>query len=300
MKVIDGKAVSALSCEATGRAAERLANQGVTPCLAVVVVGDDPASHVYVNSKVKRCVALGINSRKHALAHETTQQELLDLVAELCADDEVDGILVQSPPPSHIDERAVIEAMDPAKDVDCFHPYNVGKLAIGDTDGLLPCTPAGCIELLKHYEIETSGKQAVVIGRSNLVGKPLAQLLARKHPQGNATVTLCHSRTADMAAHTRTADIVIAAVGKPGVVTGDMIKQGAVLIDVGINKVDAPETKKGYRLVGDIDADSVRDKAAWLTPVPGGVGPMTIAMLMRNTIIACCRRRGIDVQGVLD
>lgn len=298
MNIIDGKTVSRLSFERTTSAVQRLRDRDISPCLAVVVVGDDPASHVYVNSKVKRSNALGIGSQKFAMPHETTQQELLDRVRALCEDDAVDGILVQSPPPAHIDERAIIEAMDPAKDVDCFHPYNAGKLAIGDTDGLLPCTPAGVIELLAHYEIETSGKHAVVIGRSNLVGKPLAQLLARKHPQGNATVSLCHSRTPDLAAFTRSADIVIAAVGCPGMVTGDMIKPGAVLIDVGINKIDAPETKKGYRLVGDIDEASVTEKAGWLTPVPGGVGPMTIAMLMRNTVVAACRRRGVAIEDI--
>jgi methylenetetrahydrofolate dehydrogenase (NADP+)/methenyltetrahydrofolate cyclohydrolase len=219
-------------------------------------------------------------------------------VERLNADPDVHGILVQSPPPPQIDERAVIETIDPAKDVDCFHPYNVGKLLIGDTDGFLPCTPHGVLVLLERSGAETRGKSAVVIGRSNIVGKPMAALLCRRGV--DATVTLCHSRTANLADVCRKADIIVAAIGRANFVTADMVKDGAVVVDVGINRVDDPEAKRGYRLVGDVDFAAVEPKASLITPVPGGVGPMTIAMLLRNAVIGCCRQNGLSVNRSAD
>lgn len=221
------------------------------------------------------------------------------LIDELNADDAINGILVQSPPPAHIDEQAVIEAIDPKKDVDCFHPENDGRVLIGDSDGIAPCTPAGVVEILKYYDIQTSGKHAVIVGRSNIVGKPMAALLVQKADYANSTVTICHSRSSDLAGIVRLGDIVIAAVGRPEMITGDMIKEGAVVIDVGINRIDDPDSPKGYRLVGDVAYDEAAAKASAITPVPGGVGPMTIAMLLENTIKACCRQNGIDFKALL-
>lgn len=258
---------------------------GHTPGLAVVLVGDDPASQVYVASKVKACEELGIYSQKWALPAETTQEELVELIHKLNADDRIHGILVQSPPPSHIDEEAVILNIDPRKDVDGFHPTNVAKLVLEDESGFVPCTPLGCMVMLKEYGIETKGKHAVVIGRSMIVGKPMAHLLVSK--KANATVTIAHSRTTDLPALCRTADIVVAAVGRPNMVTADYIKPGAVVIDVGINRVEDATRPRGYRIVGDVDFASVAPHCSAITPVPGGVGPMTIAMLMANTVKAC-------------
>ena len=294
MNLIDGKATSKLiDAETASDVAQLRDTHGVQPGLAVVIVGDDPASHVYVNSKVKRSTKLGLHSVKHELPADTTQEQLLAVIEDLNNDPAIHGILVQSPPPPQIDERGVIEAINPAKDVDCFHPYNVGKLLIGDADGLLPCTPAGIVELLARGGHETSGKHAVVIGRSNLVGKPLAALLARKANPGNCTVTLCHSRTQDLPGICRQADILVAAIGRANFVTADMVKPGAIVIDVGINSIDDATRKRGYRLVGDVDFDGVAPIAGAITPVPGGVGPMTITMLMRNTVTACKQIHGI-------
>ncbi|MFT5131229.1 MAG: methylenetetrahydrofolate dehydrogenase (NADP+)/methenyltetrahydrofolate cyclohydrolase [Rhodothermales bacterium] len=294
MNLIDGKATSnTIDAEIASEVAELLTTHGVQPGLAVVLVGDDGASRVYVRNKAKRSTALGLHSVKRELPADTTQEALLAVIDELNNDPAIHGILVQSPPPPQIDEREVIESINPAKDVDCFHPYNVGKLLIGDADGLLPCTPAGIVELLRRGGYETAGKHAVVIGRSNLVGKPLAALLSRKANPGNCTVTLCHSRTQDLPAITRQGDILIAAIGRANFVTGDMVKPGAVVIDVGINCVDDATKKKGYRLVGDVDFEAVAPIARAITPVPGGVGPMTITMLLRNTITACKLIHGI-------
>ncbi|MBP5181521.1 MAG: bifunctional methylenetetrahydrofolate dehydrogenase/methenyltetrahydrofolate cyclohydrolase FolD [Lentisphaeria bacterium] len=286
-KLIDGKAIAAeINRENAAEAAAIAKEYGASPGLAVVLVGNDPASQVYVASKVKKCAELGLYSEKIVLPENATQQEVLDVVRSLNGNPAIHGILVQSPPPPQIDEQAVINAIDPAKDVDCFHPFNVGKLLLGDLSGLLPCTPWGIIQLLERSGISPSGKHAVVLGRSNIVGKPMAALLMAKGKNADATVTVCHSRTRNLGEITRTADILIAAVGKPGFVKGDMVKEGAVVIDVGINRISDPSAPKGTRLVGDVDFDSVAPKAARITPVPGGVGPMTIAVLMRNTICA--------------
>ncbi|MDP7107598.1 MAG: bifunctional methylenetetrahydrofolate dehydrogenase/methenyltetrahydrofolate cyclohydrolase FolD, partial [Roseibacillus sp.] len=261
-----------------------LQSRGVTPGLAVVIVGDDPASHVYVNSKVKTCGELGIHSRKIELPAETTQEEVLQVVRDLNGDPAIHGILVQSPPPPHINEEEIIRLLDPRKDVDGFHPVNVGKLVMEDESGFVPCTPQGCIHLLEKAGIETSGANAVVIGRSMIVGKPMALLLMGKGV--NATVTVAHSRTRELAAVCRQADILVAAIGKPGFVTADFVKDGAVVIDVGINRVEDSSKKRGFRLVGDVAYDEVAPKCHAITPVPGGVGPMTIAFLMSNTVKA--------------
>ncbi len=257
---------------------------GVTPGLAVVIVGKDPASHVYVSSKVKTCAELGIYSRRIELPEEASQEEVLRVVADLNADPSIHGILVQSPPPPHIDEEEIIRLIDPSKDVDGFHPVNVGKLVMEDDSGFVPCTPQGCIHLLERAEIETSGANAVVIGRSMIVGKPMALLLMSKGI--NATITVAHSRTRDLAKVCRQADILIPAIGRPEFVTADFVKEGAVVIDVGINRVEDPSRKRGYRLVGDVAYEEVAPRCGAITPVPGGVGPMTIAMLMSNTIKA--------------
>lgn len=283
--IIDGKEVSQRIRENLKAEIAELTAAGKTPGLAVVLVGEDPASQVYVGSKVRACEELGIYSQKWALPAETTQEELVELIHKLNADDRIHGILVQSPPPPHIDEEAVILNIDPRKDVDGFHPVNVAKLVLEEEDGFVPCTPLGCMELLKAYGIETAGKHAVVIGRSMIVGKPMANLLVSK--KANATVTIAHSRTADLPALCRTADIIVAAVGRPEMVTADYVKPGAVVLDVGINRVEDATRPRGYRIVGDVDYASVCDQCAAITPVPGGVGPMTIAMLMANTVKAC-------------
>jgi methylenetetrahydrofolate dehydrogenase (NADP+)/methenyltetrahydrofolate cyclohydrolase len=251
---------------------------------------------VYVGSKVKACAELGLYSQKWALPAETSQEELVALIHQLNADDRIHGILVQSPPPPHIDEEAVILNIDPRKDVDGFHPANVARLVLEDEEGFVPCTPLGCMELLKAYGIETAGRHAVVIGRSMIVGKPMANLLVAKN--ANATVTIAHSRTRDLPALCRTADIIVAAVGRPEMVNADYVKEGAVVLDVGINRIPDPSLPRGYRIVGDVDFASVKDKCSYITPVPGGVGPMTIAMLMANTVKACRQLAGKqDVEG---
>jgi len=282
--VIDGKAVAASVLEECRAEVQELKAKGITPGLAVVLVGDDPASRVYVGSKVRTCGDLGLHSRKIELPAATTQEELLAVVRELNADPAIHGILVQSPPPKHIDEEAIVRALDPRKDVDGFHPENVAKLALEDPTGFVPCTPAGCMRLLAASGVKTAGAEAVVIGRSMIVGKPMALLLIAKG--SDATVTVAHSRSKDLPAICRRADIIIAAVGRPEMVKADWVKDGAVVIDVGINRIDDPSTQKGYRLVGDVAYDEVAPKCAAITPVPGGVGPMTIALLIKNTLQA--------------
>ncbi len=283
--LINGKEISRRIRQGLKAEIAELTAQGRTPGLAVVLVGEDPASQVYVGSKVKACAELGIYSQKWALPTETTQDQLIDLIRQLNADDRIHGILVQSPPPKHIDEEAVVLTIDPRKDVDGFHPVNVAKLVLEEDEGFVPCTPLGCMELLKAYGIETAGKHAVVIGRSMIVGKPMANLLVSK--KANATVTIAHSRTRNLAEICRSADIIVAAVGKPHMITAEHIKPGAVVLDVGINRIPDSSSPKGYRIVGDVDFDNVRDLCSAITPVPGGVGPMTIAMLMANTVKAC-------------
>ncbi|MBC7985366.1 MAG: bifunctional methylenetetrahydrofolate dehydrogenase/methenyltetrahydrofolate cyclohydrolase FolD, partial [Sphingomonadaceae bacterium] len=275
-----------LRARVAGGVAEFRAASGRAPGLAVVLVGEDPASQVYVRAKAKATLEAGMESFKHALPAQTSQEDLLALVNLLNADDRVDGILVQLPLPDHIDEQAVIAALDPNKDVDGFHPVNAGRLAIG-LPGFVPCTPLGCLMLLKERLGDLEGFDAMVIGRSNIVGKPMAQLLIRE----SCTVTVAHSRTRDLPGLVRRADIVVAAVGRPRMVKGDWIKPGAAVIDVGINRVPAEEEGK-TRLVGDVDYDSAVRVAGAITPVPGGVGPMTIAVLLRNTLVAAHRREG--------
>jgi methylenetetrahydrofolate dehydrogenase (NADP+) / methenyltetrahydrofolate cyclohydrolase len=290
---IDGAAVAAKVMEETKQRIAALAKRGVTPGLAVVLVGDDPASRAYVRSKDRKAAELGLHSVKKELPADTTQEELLTLVGELNADPAVHGILVQSPPPPQIDEAAIVRAIDPRKDVDGFHPVNVAKLAMEDPTGFVPCTPLGCIRLLIEAGIETAGRCAVVVGRSMIVGKPMALLLMQRGPGGDATVTVAHSRTKDLAAVTREADIVIAAIGRPHFIGANHIREGAVVIDVGINRIEDPTSPTGYRLVGDVDYDAVADRCAAITPVPGGVGPMTIAMLMSNCVTAAERFGGM-------
>ncbi len=283
--IIDGKEIAMRFREGLKEEIAELTAAGMTPGLAVVLVGEDPASQVYVASKVKACAELGMFSQKFALPKETTQEELVALIQQLNADDKIHGILVQSPPPKHIDEEAVILNIDPRKDVDGFHPINVAKLVLEDESGFVPCTPLGCMELLKAYGIETAGKHAVVIGRSLIVGKPMAHLLMSK--KANATVTVAHSRTKDLPALCRRADIIVAAVGRPEMVKADYIKPGAVVLDVGINRITDETRPRGYRIVGDVDFNDVKDHCSAITPVPGGVGPMTIALLLANTVKAC-------------
>jgi len=287
MNLIDGKAVAERMNEETRQKTERLKQFGITPGLAVVLVGDNPASIAYVRNKDKTSQKLGFYSRKIELPKETTQAELLNIVLDLNADPLIHGILVQSPLPPQIDEEKIVIAIDPAKDVDGLHPMNVGKLAMGNPAALVPCTPLGCHRLLKESGVETSGAHVVIIGRSMLVGKPLGLLLMRKGKGGDATVTIAHSRSKDLAAIARTADILVAAIGRPEFVRSDYVKEGAVVIDVGINRVDDPTVPKGYRLAGDVAFEEVAPKTKAITPVPGGVGPMTVAMLMANTVTAC-------------
>lgn len=274
-QILNGKAVSQRIKDELRQEVEALKKDGINPGLAVIIVGDDPASRVYVNNKKKACEEIGIYSEEYALPAETTQEELLSLIDTLNNKSDINGILVQLPVPKHIDEETIINAINPKKDVDAFHPVNVGKIMVGNFD-FVPCTPAGVMELIAESGIEVSGKECVVVGRSNIVGKPQAMLLLHK----NGTVTICHSRTKDLKEKTKNADILVAAVGIPNFITGDMIKEGAVVIDVGINRV------ADKKLVGDVEFESAEKVASAITPVPGGVGPMTIAMLMKNTVKA--------------
>ena len=287
MKIIDGKAISEKVLEECRLDVEKLKEEGVKPGLAVVLVGNDPASKAYVGSKARTCIKLGLHSLKIELPESTTQEDLLEVIEQLNHDSDIHGILVQSPPPSHIDESAVVLAIDPAKDVDGFHPENVAKLALEDPSGFVPCTPLGCQRLLAEHSIETNGANVVIVGRSMIVGKPMALLLMGKGPVGNATVTVAHSRTKDLEGICKGADILIAAVGRPNFLGKEHVKEGAVVIDVGINRVEDSSLSKGYRLVGDVDFEGVVESCRAITPVPGGVGPMTIAMLISNTIKAC-------------
>jgi methylenetetrahydrofolate dehydrogenase (NADP+)/methenyltetrahydrofolate cyclohydrolase len=285
--LIDGTAVAKKIRARVATGVRALAARGVTPGLAVVLVGDDPASAAYVLSKGKACAEAGIAGDTTRMPASTTGAELLAVVDRLNADPNIHGILVQMPLPKQIDAEAVVRRIDPRKDVDGFHPVNVGRLLIGDADAVAPCTPSGVMLLLREYKVPTRGARCVVIGRSNIVGKPMAALLIQ--PGVDATVTICHSRTRDLAAHTREADIVIAAAGRPRMLTADMVKPGAVVIDVGINRVEDKAHARGYRLVGDVDFESVRPVASLITPVPGGVGPMTIAVLLDNTLRSATR-----------
>ena len=282
-KIIDGKAVSASVKEAVAKEAAALKEKGILVGLAVVIVGNDPASRVYVNNKKKACAACGIESYEYALPEETTEEELLALVEKLNGDPAVNGILVQLPLPRQIDGHRIIEAISPKKDVDAFHAVNVGKIMIGDFD-FLPCTPSGCMDLIDSTGVPVEGKRCVVIGRSNIVGKPMAMLLLHR----NGTVTICHSKTKNLKEICREADILVAAVGRPNFVTADMVKEGAVVIDVGMNRLE------NGKLCGDVDFEGVSKVAGWITPVPGGVGPMTIATLMRNTLTAAKLQNGMD------
>jgi methylenetetrahydrofolate dehydrogenase (NADP+)/methenyltetrahydrofolate cyclohydrolase len=292
-ELIDGTAIARSVRADVARDVAALTVRGVRPGLAVVLVGDDPASAVYVRSKGRATEEAGMHSVTLRLPALTTETELLAHVAQLNADPAIDGILVQMPLPAHIAADSVIRSVRPDKDVDGFHPVNVGKLLLGERDGFAPCTPAGVQEMLRRAGIDTCGKDCVIVGRSIIVGKPMAALLMQDGPGANATVTVCHSRTTALASHTRRADVLIVAAGRPKFITGSMIKPGAVVVDVGINRVEDARAKKGYIIVGDVDHASAREIAGSLTPVPGGVGPMTIAMLLKNTVRAAQRRAGV-------
>ena len=292
-KIIDGKAIALKVREnIEKRVAELKTEYDAVPGLAVVLVGENPASQVYVRSKERACEKAGIYSLAHKLPADTTQEELIELIEKLNENPDIDGILVQLPLPSQIDEKAVLYKINPAKDVDGFHPFNLGCLMLGEPT-FQPCTPYGIQIMLAEAGCDTSGKQVVVLGRSNIVGKPMAMMLVQKNDKANATVNICHSRTKDLAAVTRTADILVAAIGQPEFVKADMVKDGCVVIDVGINRVDDPSSEKGYKLVGDVAFDEVAEKASAISPVPGGVGPMTIAMLLQNTLASFERRLGV-------
>lgn len=281
-KIIDGKEVSAYIKNQVKLETEKLSEQGIEASLAVIIVGNNPASRVYVNNKKKACEATGIKSFEYALSENTSEDELLSLIHELNSNKDINGILCQLPLPKHIDEKKIIEAISPEKDVDCFHAVNVGKLWLGDYD-FAACTPMGVMYLLEYYNIDVTGKNCVIIGRSNIVGKPMASLLLEK----SATVTVCHSKTQNLKSFTQNADIIIAAVGRPKFFTVDMVKDGAVVIDVGINR------DENGKLCGDVDFENVKEKTTYITPVPGGCGPMTIAVLMKNTLAAAKKQNGI-------
>lgn len=292
MNILDGKKISNdIKDEITEAVAQMKTNGEKTPHLAAVIVGEDGASLTYVGSKVRACARVGFESTLVQLPSDITEADLLAKIQELNADDEIDGFIVQLPLPSHIDTQKVLLAVDPKKDVDGFHPENFGKLAL-DMETFIPATPYGIMELLRRYDINTSGKHTVVIGRSHIVGRPISILMSRKGQPGDSTVTLTHSRTKDLASFTKNADIVISALGVPNFLTADMVKEGAVIIDVGITRVPDNTTTKGYVITGDVDFEAVREKASYITPVPGGVGPMTIAMLLQNTLLA--RQRSVQ------
>jgi len=290
-KILDGKAIAQdIRAELKEKTAE-LKKQGIVPGLGVLLVGDDPASRSYVTAKEKACEETGLYSKEIKLPATATHKEILDIVNAFNADDQIDGILVQLPLPDSSMEQSVIEAINPDKDVDGFHPVNVGRMMLG-LPAFLPCTPHGVLQILKRSGIKTSGAHVVVIGRSNIVGRPLVNLLSQKSELGDATVTMCHTRTKNMKELTLQADIVVAAVGRPNTVTADMIKPGAVVIDVGVNRIEDATKKNGFRLAGDVDFVAVAEKASAITPVPGGVGPMTITMLLANTVESATRRHG--------
>jgi methylenetetrahydrofolate dehydrogenase (NADP+)/methenyltetrahydrofolate cyclohydrolase len=285
-ELIDGNAIARSIRQEVTLEVAKLVARGITPGLAVVLVGDDPASEVYVRNKGRACDEAGMHSVTINMPAATSQQELLAQVKRLNDDPAIHGILVQMPLPKHLDAEAVIRTILPAKDVDGFHPVNVGKNLIGDRDGFVPCTPAGVKEMLARSGTVTKGKECVIVGRSNIVGKPMMALMVQNGPNANATVTVCHSATRDLKEHTLRAEILIVAAGKAKMVTGDMVREGAVVIDVGINRIEDPSAKSGFRLVGDVDFAGARERASKITPVPGGVGPMTIAMLLKNTVRA--------------
>jgi methylenetetrahydrofolate dehydrogenase (NADP+)/methenyltetrahydrofolate cyclohydrolase len=291
-KIIDGKKIAADIRAELKAEVEKLKAKGIVPGLGVILVGNDPASISYVTAKEKACAEAGIYSDDNRLPAETSEKDLLSLVNKMNKDRKIHGILVQLPLPRHIDEQKILLAIDPSKDVDGFHPVNVGKMVVGQK-AFLPCTPNGVVQLLVRSGVKLDGAEVVIVGRSNIVGKPLANMLMQKSPAGNATVTICHTRTKDIAAHTRRADIVIAAAGKPNTITADMIKEGVVVIDVGINRIEDSTKKTGFRLVGDVDFEGVSKKASLITPVPGGVGPMTITMLLYNTVESAKTAAGI-------
>ncbi|HMA61354.1 MAG TPA: bifunctional methylenetetrahydrofolate dehydrogenase/methenyltetrahydrofolate cyclohydrolase FolD [bacterium] len=281
--LIDGKKISQKVRNSLKPKIEELKEKGITPGLAVIMIGDNPASQVYVRMKEKAFKKLGLKSKSYKLPADTSQGEVVQLIDELNNNDEFHGILLQLPVPDHLDEMELLEKIDPHKDSDGIHPVSLGKMVLG-IEAPVPCTPHAILKLLEYSNIETEGQHAVVIGRSNIVGKPIMNLLGQKTDYGNATVTLCHSRTKNIKDITKQADILISAVGRPEMVTADYVKEGVVVIDVGVNRVDAPNTEKGYKLVGDVDFDAVEKKARAITPVPGGVGPMTISMLIYNTV----------------
>lgn len=291
MTILDGKKISNQIKDEIAIEVLEIKERGEkVPHLAAVLVGNDGASLTYVGSKVRSCERIGFQSTLKHLPEETTEEELLAIVMELNADPDIDGYIVQLPLPKHIDEQKILMAVDPDKDVDGFHPANFGKMAL-DMDAFIPATPFGIMELLKRYEVETEGKHAVIIGRSHIVGRPISILLSRKGRSGNATVTLCHSRTKDIKAQTLQADIIVSALGIPHFLKADMVKEGAVIIDVGITRVPDDSRERGYYIAGDVDFKAVSEKASYITPVPGGVGPMTIAMLLKNTLLARDRHR---------
>jgi len=282
-RIIDGVKVAAdMRAELKEQVAE-LKKKGIVPGLGVVLVGEDPASKSYVTAKERACAEIGIYSDDNRLPAQTSQKDLIALIKKMNADPKINGILVQLPLPKHLNEAEVLMTISPDKDVDGFHPTNVGRMVVGEK-AFLPCTPHGVIQLLIRSSVTIEGSHVVIVGRSNIVGKPLANMLIQKSPTGNATVTICHTRTKNLAFHTKQADIVIAAAGRPGTITADMIKPGAVVIDVGVNRIEDSTKKSGYRLVGDVDFENVKEKASLITPVPGGVGPMTITMLLYNTV----------------
>ncbi len=282
-RIIDGKQVAQdIRLELKANVSQ-LQQQGIVPGLGVILVGDDPASRSYVTAKERACAEIGIYSDDNRLPVDTTQEELMALVAKMNQDSKINGILVQLPLPKHLNEAEVLLAIDPGKDVDGFHPMNVGKMVVGE-ESFLPCTPHGILQLLLRSKVEIEGAHVVIVGRSNIVGKPLANMLIQKSATGNATVTVCHTRTRNLKEFTLQADIVIAAAGRPNTITADMVKDGVVVIDVGVNRVEDATRKRGYRLVGDVDFEAVKEKASLITPVPGGVGPMTITMLLHNTV----------------
>jgi methylenetetrahydrofolate dehydrogenase (NADP+)/methenyltetrahydrofolate cyclohydrolase len=291
-KIIDGKVIAAQMREELKAQVAELKRKGITPGLGVILVGDDIASKSYVTAKQQACAEIGIYSDDNRLPARTSQDELMALVKKMNGNPRMHGILIQLPLPKHLDEPEVLLAVDPAKDVDGFHPMNVGKMVVGEKT-FLPCTPNGVVQLLIRSGVKIDGADVVIVGRSNIVGKPLANMLIQKSKNGNATITVCHTHTKDLASHTRRADIVIAAAGKPNTITADMIKDGAVVIDVGVNRIPDATKKSGFRLVGDVDFEHVREKASLITPVPGGVGPMTITMLLYNTLLAARQSAGI-------
>lgn len=287
-KIIDGREIANRMREEIKQEVDRLKEKGITPGLAVIIVGDDPASQSYVRAKTKACEKAGIYSIDKKLPADTPQEELISLIKQFNSDPKIHGILVQLPLPDHIDESEILLTIDPEKDVDGFHPVNIGKMVAGQ-NAPLPCTPHGIIQLLRKTGTQIEGAEVVIVGRSNIVGKPLANMLIQKNETGNATVTVCHTRTKNLAEHTLRADILIAAAGSPNTITADMVKEGATVIDVGVNRLEDSSKKKGYRLVGDVDFENVKEKCSAITPVPGGVGPMTITMLLYNLAQAAAK-----------